>query len=706
MQLKTDITWRIILVYAGMLLAGILIIGKVVYLQFWKNDYWQEKAEEQTYKNEMIEPNRGDICADDGRLLATSVPFYEIRMDLLCDGMSDEFFNKNVDSLAIALSEMFGDKTPGDYVVELRNARINGARYHLIRKKVNFAQLQKLKTFPIFREGKYKGGFIVLQSNRREKPNNELAARTIGYLTQNNKAPVVGIEGAYHHFLKGVEGMRIVRRIAGGMWAPVSEGYEIEPQNGKDIITTLNLSFQDVVQNALLDQLTKFNALHGTAILMEVKTGEVKAIANLTRDTLGNYAETYNYAIGESTEPGSTFKLASLIVALEDGAVDLNDTIDTGNGVFNYHGFIIRDTKRGGHGRITVQQALEVSSNVGIAKIIINAYEDNPRRFIDRLYSMGLNQKLGIAIRGEPTPYIKYPDDTLWSAVSLPQMSIGYELRMTPLQVLAFYNAVANNGQMVRPRFVKEIRQYGQTLQTFEPEVLNSAICSQSTLHKVTLALAGVVERGTAYNIRSENFTIAGKTGTAQIANRSSGYRDDNNRVSYQASFAGFFPAENPKYSCIVVVNTPENVYYGSVVAAPVFKQIAEKVYALSLDIHEGINENNETYLADIPYSKSGAKRDLDIVFTHLDIPVEYDENLRSPWVVTQKQSNCVHYGNRIIRSSKMPRVIGMGARDALYILENIGLKVEIQGRGTVISQSIDAGSAIGKGDKVVIKLA
>lgn len=710
MPIKKDIVSRLGIVYIGLLLFAILIIGKVFYLQVFENERWKQKANNLTHKDIIIPPNRGDIYADDGRLLASSVPYYEIRMDLKSEALTDKIFYGQVDSLAYALSELFRDKTTQEYSIQLRNARKQSDRYHLIRRRVTHDDLLQLKEFPIFRKGKYKGGFIHQQYNKRLQPHYPLAARTIGYLTKSEGGNIVGIEGAYDYELKGVEGIRLMQRLAGNVWMPIYDGNEVEPQDGKDIVTTININIQDIVENALLNQLQKNDARHGTAIVMEVETGEVKAIANLTKDTTDNkYHESYNYAVGESTEPGSTFKLASLISVLEDGYVTLEDSIETGKGVIEYYGIPIKDSKHDGYGKITVQKVFEVSSNVGISKIIAKHYYSQPEKFVDRLYSMKLHEKNRVGIKGEGTPYIKYPGDTLWSKISLPWMSIGYEIKMTPLQTLTFYNAVANKGKMVKPRFVREVRYFGETVQKFEPEVIHNAICSEETIDKVHKCLVGVVERGTAKALKNKNFKIAGKTGTAQIAHDSEGYRKHNKDVSYQASFAGYFPASNPKYSCIVVVNTPSKKgYYGSEVAVPVFKEIANKVYVTSLDIHKSINqENNYVELKDIPYTKSGYKFDLNKVFTALKIPVEVPQNtMGQNWVSTTKTDSCVVYEARKTQKNIVPLVKGMGAKDAVYMLESLGLSVIMKGKGRVRYQSIKAGEKFKKGTKILIELS
>ena len=705
MSPKQIIVRRLIGIYLGAFLIALVIVGRILYLQFIVGDEFRKKAEDLTMKYVSIEPNRGDIYSNDGkRLLSTSVPFYEIRMDLNSSALSNRVFNSGIDSLSLCLSRMLRDKSKSEYKKELISARNKGERYHLISRRISHQQLQEMKEFPIFRLGRYKGGFIVIQINRRIRPHHMLAARTIGYLSESESGNIVGIEGAYDQYLKGVTGVRLMQKTAGNVWIPVSDRNEVEPKNGFDLVTTIDVNIQDVAENALLKQLKLHNAHHGCAVLMEVETGEVKAIVNLQRNQRGDYEETYNYAIAESTEPGSTFKLMSLIAAMEDGYVEPEDTVDTGKGSIKYYDKVIRDTREEGYGKITVQNAFEVSSNVGISQIINKYYKDNEEKFVDRLYRMHLNEPLNIDIKGEGIPHIQHPDDPLWSGISLPMMSHGYEVRMTPLHVLTFYNAIANDGKMVKPIFVKEITNYGRTIKSYSTEVMDPSICSRSTLKKAQKMLEGVVEKGTAMNLKNENFRIAGKTGTAQIANEKYGYKV-NAKISYQASFVGYFPAEKPEYSCIVVINSPSSaVYYGNLVAGPVFKEIANKVYASRLDMHEAVN-HRKTELAEIPYSKNGNKDELKIVLDYLDIP-STPGSVESDWVATTRKEDHIGVNDLNFGRGLVPNVKEMGLKDAIYLLENTGLVVEVRGKGKVVNQSILAGSRVRKGDRIILTMS
>ncbi len=703
-SIKKIIVDRVIALYLGFFFLALAILFKILYLQTFKKDELRQKAEDLMLKYVTIEPNRGDIYATGGKgLLATSVPYYEIRMDLNSSAMKNETFRQGIDSLSYRLSRLFQDKSKAAWKQDLTRARKEGKRYYLIRRQVSYKQLQEMKTFPIFRLGMYKGGFITIQSNRRVLPHQMLAARTIGYLSKSESGNIVGMEGAYDHYLAGVKGIRLMQKTAGNIWIPVNDANEVDPENGYDVVTTIDVDIQDVAENALLKQLSMHKAHHGCAILMEVETGDIRAIANLARRSNGNYAESYNYAIAESTEPGSTFKLASLMVAFEDGYIDLDDTINTGKGAVRYYDKVIRDTKRGGYGIITVKEAFEVSSNVALSRIVHDNYKGKEEAFVERLYRMHLNEPLGIEIRGEGKPLIRYPGDEYWSGISLPMMSHGYEVRMTPLQILTFFNAVANNGKMVKPRMVESILYYGKTVKEFNTRVIDHSICSAETLEKVKIMLEGVVENGTAKNLSNENFRIAGKTGTVQIANEKYGYRVGS-KISYQASFVGYFPAEKPKYSCIVVVNAPTNdVYYGNLVAGPVFQEISRKVYATSLDIQQEL-VSEEGYLAEIPFSKNGHRAALEKVIKELDIPLSGQQ--ATEWVQTTKEDDFIRTDPLTIRENLVPNVREMGVKDAVYLLENAGLKVIIHGRGKVLKQSIPPGNRIEKGQKIVLTMS
>ncbi len=701
MQIKKDIILRFGIFYILVAIISTLVIGKIVALQFFDSSNLKAKIKKDASTLITIEANRGDILASDMRKLACSVPSYRIHFDTRAQGLTSDVFNQNIDSLALCLSKFFNDQPASVYRKKLLQARANGKRYFRVNsRRITYTELQKVKEFPLFRLGANLGGFIPQKFEERKLPFGVLASRTIGSLNIDKRG-IFGIENAYHNELKGDTGVAKKTRVSGTYLKEV----EVEPVDGHDLITTIDIDLQDVAENALLRQLTAHDAHHGSVILMEVATGEVKAIANLGKTKDGSYGEVYNYAIGEATEPGSTFKLASMIVALEDGFIRLTDTVDTHNGTYKYYDRIMRDSHQGGYGKITVKEVFEKSSNVGVSKLIVENYGKNPKRFVDRLYSMGLNSKLGITLKGEPKPRIKYPGDESWSGVTLPWMSIGYEIQQTPLQVLAFFNAIANNGKLMKPMFIKGIAHHGELIQEMEPVVLNHSICSIETIEKVHEMLLGVVKNGTAKNIYDERYQIAGKTGTSLIAKGTSGYKGEGGK-SYQASFAGYFPADRPMYSCIIVVNGPSNdVYYANIVAGNVFKEISDRVYAQSYELPEVEQSLVYEYAEHLPYSKGGKKQELLKVFKDIGVTVNGSE-LKSTWISSVAQEHVVQVKEKIFQKGVVPNVKGLGAKDAVAVLENLGLKVVVNGYGRVTDQSIPMGTAYHKGATIYLKLS
>jgi len=685
-------------------LFSVVIFGRIIYLQFYIGNDLRKKAKTLTTKNLFIPATRGNIYAQDGSLLATSVPIYETAVDLTVSSITDEIFENEVDSLAYCLANLFKNKTAREYSKELKTQRREGRKYYIIKRNVKYYELKKMKSFPILRRGKFKGGFIYLQQNKRALPFRSLAERTIGYerIIKNKKKVdtlKIGIEGAYSKILAGISGVTLVQKISGSDWIPIYSSNQLEPQDGYDIYTTIDINFQDVAEHALYTQLKLNNADHGCVVLMEVGTGKIRAIANLKRISEGVYKEVYNYVIGESTEPGSTFKLASILTAIEQGKITLHDSVNTGNGKYKFHDKWMNDSHEGGYGTISVQKSIELSSNVAISKIIYNNYSKNPKEWIDGIYKTKLNEKTGIDIYGEANPFIKDPKDKFWSGVSLPWMSIGYEVQLTPLQILTFYNAIANNGYRVRPIVVEEIKSKGQSIKKIEPIVDSKPIFSSETIKAAKIMLEGVVKNGTAKNLSTTTYQIAGKTGTALVADRSGKYKG--NKRTYQASFVGYFPADNPKYSCIVVINDPsKNAYYGNIVAGPIFKEIADKVYATNLSLHEELG--SKIIYTSVPISKNGYYKDLQTVLDTLKIPCKKSNETWVKTNIDNKKVNCTNYS---ISEKYIPLVVGMGAQDAIHILEEKGLNVLIKGRGFVINQSIKNGMPIIKGDTIILNL-
>ena len=649
-----------------MLLFASSIIFKLINIQFTNGDYYRELSENRVFKNIEIPANRGNIYSEKGRLLATSVPKYDIRFDALAS--TEKNFNKYVEKLSIELGKNF-NKPSEFYIKTLTNARINKNRYLLIARNLGYSEYMKIKNFPLFKLGSFKGGIITEQYTKRDYPIGGIAQRTVGYERYDDFGNVTrpGIDGAFGpKYLKGENGSRLSQKIGKGQWKPVEDFNQKEPRDGYDIYTTINIEIQDVAHFALLEQLEYYEADHGSVIVMETSTGEIRAISNLGRTSEGKYYEKLNYAIGESHEPGSTFKLMAMVAALEDKVVDTSDVIDTRNGVLSFYGRKVKDSKKGGYGKISAAKAFEVSSNTGLVQIINNGYEKNPEKFIDRIFSMGLNNQLDLELIGEGKPIFTHPSDKKnWDGLDLPWMAFGYGISLTPLQTLTFYNAIANNGKMVKPRFLKEVRSFDKVIETFDTQIINSSICSNETINKVKQMMLNVVAKkhGTAHNIYDKNFSMAGKTGTCQTE-----YWKNTNL--YISSFAGYFPAEDPKYSCIVVIHKPNKTkgYYGNIVAAPVFKKIAQKIYSETPIVHE------QEFLHEINVLKE-------------------DGNDTNPYYMS-------------LNSSIMPDLSKMELMDAIALLENFGMKVIIQGKGKKITQSIKKGKRIKKNQKVILKLS
>jgi len=699
MAVRDEIVWRSGIVYFAIAVLAAALLVRILILQYVQRGKWSDMSEKYVYKTSEMPANRGDILTSDGRLLASSVPYYSIYMDTRSTGMSGATFSNGINGLSAGLAKLLGERSAAGWKSVILTARKKGDRYFLIKRKVDYATLKKLKELPIFREGQYKGGMVAQAENRRILPNSDLASRTIGYLNLGSEGNEVGVEGAFDKELAGKNGVSMKQRLTGGDWIIVDGPNSVESRDGNDVVTTLDIDLQDVASTALLNQLRKHNAHHGCAVLMEVNTGDIKAIANLELSSNGRYQETYNYAVGESTEPGSTFKLPALMAAIEDGVIDTGDIVDTGTGSVKFYNKIIRDTKEEGYGRLTVKEVFEKSSNVGTSKIIYDHYKDKPKEFVNRLYAMKLNEKLNLQLNGEGTPLIRYPGDKLWSGLSLPMMSHGYEVQMTPLQILTFYNAVANDGRMMRPRFVKAILRNGTVIKKYEPESIINSIASRSTIRKAKKMMEGVVEHGTATNLKNSNYKIAGKTGTAQIAKDKFGYRQGA-RISYQASFVGYFPAENPLYSCIVVVNAPSNgVYYGNLVAGSVFKEISDKVYATSF-FRDYKPENTDVIKPSAPEAGNGYREDINEVLRNLD--VRYRRTADDDWVAS---GDTIRLAGIKVEKGLIPDVRGMSLRDAVFLLENSGLRVKFSGKGRVLRQSPGHGSRYYEGSVVSLEM-
>ncbi|NNL15882.1 MAG: transpeptidase family protein [Flavobacteriaceae bacterium] len=648
-----------------MFVFALLVIFKLVSIQLVDGDKYRDLAEHRTIKNVVIPSNRGNVYSSKGNLLATSIPKYDIRFDAMTP--SDKIFSKKLKSLCDSLAGFHG-KSSGYYQRSLRKARANKNRYLLLARNIGYSDYLRFRNFPMLDLGAFKGGLIVEQKTKREHPMGGIAQRTIGYERFDDQGNVTrpGIDGAYgEKYLRGTDGRRLKQKIGKGQWKPIQDFNQVEPKDGYDVYTTIDVNIQDIAHHALLEQLEKYKANHGCVVVMETRTGEVKAISNLGRNKNGHYYERLNYAVGESHEIGSTFKLMAFTVALDDQVIDTSDVVDTEKGIVSFYGKKVRDSKKGGYGIISAAKAFEVSSNTGVVKLIDRHYKNNPKKFVEGLYDMNLDHKLDLPIIGEPAPIIPHPSDKKrWSGIALQWMAYGYGVSFTPLQTLAFYNAIANDGEMVRPQFLKEVKEFDKVIVPFKREVINSQVCSKGTAAKMKQLLINVVEKkhGTGHGLYSPNFSMAGKTGTCQ-----KDYRDKD-KLNYISSFVGFFPAENPKYSCIVVIHEPDKSvgYYGADVSGPVFKKVAQKIF-----IDTPIVDEIQT---------------LDL--TNKTVEREYES----------------FYKTAQTYLTIMPNVKGLPAMDAMALLENMGLNVKLSGSGIVRSQSIKKGIKVKKNQIVVLE--
>jgi cell division protein FtsI (penicillin-binding protein 3) len=713
LNVKNEVLVRLYLIAAVVLLVAFVIFGRLYQLSVVQADKWQSKADSLYVKWIDVRADRGNIMADDGSLMATSLPFFDVHFDVKAEGLTDAVFYQNVDSLAMLLSNYVDQQyTPGAYknlLVALRQTSdtVRGIRYYPIAKDLPYTKMLMVKNFPLFRLGRHKGGFIMEQVPKRERPFKMLAQRTIGY-TREGALPV-GLEGSFDNVLGGSLGKQLRIRVPGDVYIPVGDLAEIEPQAGNDIVTTLDINIQDVAENALLKACQTHDADHGCAIVMDVKTGAVRAMANIGRTPEG-WWETYNYAVGERVEPGSMFKLASFMAMMEDGYVsDFNEKIPVYGGKVKIYNEELQDAESHGMDTMTVRQVFAKSSNVGTATMVQKYYKSKPAAFVDHLVEFGLSSKTDFEVGGEDAPVIKNPNDTKseWSGTTLPWMSIGYELLITPLQLLTFYNAVANGGRMMKPYIVQRTEQFGETIKEFHPTVLRRSIASKSTIQKAQVLLKAVVEEGTASNIRSANYAIAGKTGTAQL-----NYHKFKSLagIRHQAGFCGYFPADNPVYSCIVVISEPKKGgYYGADVAAPVFRAISDKCYAMKAALHTPINavEKPRPKTAMLPTFDAGSKADLtkSLRKLNLDFTDAGNGDEKNEWGVMVARNDSLLLSERGVTDKALPSIIGMGLKDAIYLVENRGCRVRVEGVGKVRRQSLAPGTHCGGNTTCVLYL-
>lgn len=693
MHIKKEILLRTYLCFAVICLFGLAIVAQAFNIQTMDNRHWAKMADSLSTALISIPAERGNVYSSDGHLLATSLPTFELRVDFASDAMSDEVFYGNVDALSKKLAEKFKDKSATEYKNSLIKARKSKNRYYLLKRNVDYRTLNEIKTWPIFELGKYKGGLIVITHQKRKKPYGTLAERTIGYSRSN--AQSIGLEAVYDEYLSGVQGKRLMQRIAGGTWIPLTDENAINPKDGADIITTINLNIQDVAEDALRKTLTEQGAEYGCVVVMEVETGAIRAISNLGRQADGSYAEDFNYAVGSATEPGSTFKVASLLAMLEQGCINPKDSVHVSKGNTTFFGYPMKDV---GFLKdyLTVEEILARSSNIGTAKFALKCFKDNQKAFFNALQSYHLFQMTGINLPGEAKPYITPYEK--FSKLSVPWMSTGYEVQLTPLQILRFYNAIANNGRMMNPYLVEKIIDKTKVVKEFKPEEVDSKIASKESLEKLKQMMVGVVENGTAKAIKPSYYTIAGKTGTAKFNDATKGYVR-----KYQASFAGFFPAESPKYSAIVVVVSQEGqLMHGGAIAAPVFKAISDRMMGMDSRFI-AIAEPKADSVPDILTFITSPQN----VFNISDkFKWKYNQVEQGEYFRVTKKSNTVELVPVNLSEKSIPDVRGMFADEAITLLEEKGIRVNLYGRGKVVSQSIRPGEIIIKGSTIVLELS
>lgn len=695
MNIKKSILLRVRVAFLFVLLFAVAVIARIGHIQFAEGEKWAAMGERISFDYKRVKATRGNIYSDNGSLLATSLPFYKIAFD--ATQPQEEVFKKGVDSLAYRLSRFFKDKSQEDYRRMLVDARETGKQYLVLsRKQIDYQDKKTMMTWPIFREGRLRGGAIFEKVDVRYRPFSHLSSRTIGFVNENEKG--AGLEYSFNEHLAGQDGYAYYQKIAGGIWKPVFDATNVKAVNGLDLQTTLDINLQDVSETALYNAMAKHDADDGLVVVMEVSTGEVKAISNLSRNDRGGFHEKFNFATGMVFEPGSTFKLVTMIALLEDSNIKLSDSIDTGNGEFTFYNHKVRDHEEGGLGKVTIAQAFEHSSNVAMARLVDKHFGLHPEKFMAHVDRLKLSKPLGVQIKGEPLPKIKYPGEKGWSGISLPWMAYGYGLEITPLHTLALYNAVANNGKMIKPIFVKAIQHADEEAEEFETEVINGKICSSETLNKLKLLLEGVVENGTAKSIRGTHYRIAGKTGTAQILEKGRYTR------KYITSFVGYFPAHAPKYSAIVLIKNPRGwQQYGSNVAAPVFKEIADNIYARDISIHLTMEKKRLLEPGVFPVIRAGNQQELIMLCNEMGIANHTATD--SEWVKTARNGNSISWTKSLVGQDVVPDVRGMTFRDAIYLLEKSGLQVSYSGIGRVEEQSLNPGAKVKKGERIYIRL-
>ena len=696
-----NITLRYTFFVLIMVLLAIAVIVKAGIIMFAERQYWKDVADRFVRENVIVFPTRGNIISADGKLMASSLPEFRIYMDFKAGGVKkDTMLMNHLQEICEGLHKIFPDKSAAEFrKTILRGRKLGSRNYLLYPKRISYIEYKEVKKLPLLCLNRYTSGLHELAYNQRKKPFGSLAMRTLGDLYPDTALGAKnGLELTYDKYLKGEVGITHRQKVR-NMYLNIVDK---EPVDGCDLITTIDVDMQDIAEKALVDQLTNLEAEAGVAIVMEVKTGEVKANVNMTRAGDGKYYEMRNLAVSNLMEPGSTFKTASIMVAMEDGYITPDYEVDTEQGIVNMHGSKMRDWNwyKGGYGVIDVTKILEVSSNIGVSKIIDKFYGDNPQKFIDGLKRMSIDTPLELGFAGEASPRILGPKDRYFAKTTLPWMSIGYETQIPPIYILNFYNAIANNGKMVKPKFVKAITKDGNTIKDFPTEVINEQICSDNTLEQIQMILKSVVANGLAKPAGSKLFSVSGKTGTAQISQGKAGYKSGGTK--HLVSFCGYFPSEKPMYSCYVAIQAPKASPSGGVQAGSVFSKIAERVYAKYLFFDLAQAKYSPSVM--IPDTKNGNFHETTRILSELDI--NYNEpGSEIEWCKVSSESNNIRLSEINLNEKLVPNVRGMGAKDAVFLLEEKGLRVRLNGMGKVVSQSITPGSTARKGQTITLTL-
>lgn len=694
-NIKKSILVRVRVAFLCVLIFAVCVAAKIGHIQLVEGDKWAKLSEEINFDYKKVKATRGNIYSDNGSLLATSLPFYKVAIDPTL--AKSETFKAGVDSLSYLLARFYKDRPSSEYKQMLKDARAAGKQYIVLnRKQINYQTKKEMMTWPIFREGRYKGGVIFEKMDVRYRPFSNLSRRTVGFVNEDGKG--AGLEYSFDAVLGGQDGEALFQKIAGGTWKPVFDGNNTKAVDGLDIHTTIDINLQDVAETSLYRAMKLHNADEGTVVVMEVKTGHIKAISNLSSDGHGEFYEKFNHAVGGSIEPGSTFKLVTMIALLEDTNLQLGDSINTGNGEYTFYNRKVKDHHEGGFGKISVQQAFELSSNVAMAKLTDKYFGTKPSKFIEHVDRLKLSKPLGLQVTGEAYPKITRPSDKNWSGITLPWMAYGYGLEITPLHTLTLYNAVANDGKMIKPVFVTAVSKADKVKQDFETEPITGKICSNKTLNQLRLLLEGVVENGTAMNLKNAHYRIAGKTGTAQIL------QNGRYEKRYITSFVGYFPAHAPKYSAIVLIKNPRGFYqYGNNVAGPVFKDIADNIYSRDINLHLAMEKKQSLEPGVFPVIRAGRQDELTMLSNELGI--SNHSATEEEWIKAAKNGSSVVWKKNAVMKDHVPDVLGMTFRDAVYLLEKVGLRVSFEGKGRVTNQSLSPGTRISKGSIINLRL-